>query len=531
MINVNTIAENIENGLNAAFADPNIALHVWTDVGKYEKPVRTGNSVKVTLPALLTCISSSNTTASGGLVLGLQSLLLQIRFPQRKPRTSPDEEPEEDYAFVEQMRDLLDAYFSANKTFAIEDGDTTYKVGMSYGISVSGTAELSNHLAPSYELDVNINLLYAENGVNSRDVTAQFDGVPVNFETANPARSATVSTDVYSSSDLIATNFVNSTAFSVDCTIPATTNEVTMQFVEYLLKGKANTAHFVKLTWGTAAEKVFLMTMKDIQASVSGVENVGLVLPLMEISRADMANYPEGFYVARLTLENIEEETSITLPKGMYYFNGKAFEVSEDDTVITELVKPQNLIPAGNAYETYFVSLNAILPKADTSKNTENAFSLAGFEKTDTSFYYMNRTVSDFTCELMAGNSSAPMGKNLTFTLNLYIEKTANNSDVILAARYGWNEGELYDIERFTGNGYINKQITFTAENDILYVELFNSAPPSGSISLTVGEFSVKGDTNVFYGVKNTDIAERLNLLYNQPNISTTTIVQEGNNA
>lgn len=358
MINLNSIAENIESGLNASMPDRNITFHIWTDVGKYEKPVRTGNAVKVILPGLLTCTSSSNTTASGGLVLGLQSLLLQIKFPQRKPRTSPDEEKEDDYQFVQDIRELLDAYFAANKTFAVTDGNTTYKVGMSYGISVSGTAELGNHFATSYELSVYINLLYAENGVNSRDVTAQFDGVPVNFETANPARSATVSTDVYSSSGMISSNLVNSTAFTIDCTIPATTNEVTMQFVEYLLKGKANTAHFVKLTWGTAAEKIFLMTMKDIQASVSGVENVGLVLPLVEISRAEIADYPQSFYVARLNLSDISEETSLTLPQGMYYFNGRAFE-TEENTTVSELVKSENLIPTENGgYGTYFVSLH-----------------------------------------------------------------------------------------------------------------------------------------------------------------------------
>lgn len=362
MIELNSVANMFETGINSLMPD-NIVLKIWTDVGKYEKPVRSLNSVQYTLPGILACTSSTNSTASGGLILGLQALVLEIKFPQRMPITAPGQAQQDDYEFVQEIRGILDTYFSANKSFVVQDGQSTYKVGMGYGLSVSGTPELSNHLGPSYSLSVYINLLYAENGINSRDIVAQFDGVPINFETANPSRSATVSTDIYSGSS-VAKNVVTSTAFSIDCTLPSTTNNVNAEFVDYLLNGKPNTAHFVKLTWGTVGEKLFLMTQKDIQASISGVENVGLTMPLIEVvENAETLNYPAQFYVAMLYLTNSTEQISVILPAGTYYFNGSAFELTAQ-TELSPFISSENLIynEQKQAYGVLLISLNTVTP-------------------------------------------------------------------------------------------------------------------------------------------------------------------------
>ena len=78
MIEINAVAKRIENGLNTAIEnsstfDKNISFKIWSDLGKYLKPRREGNTVKYILNGVLTAASSANTTANGGLVMGVQS--------------------------------------------------------------------------------------------------------------------------------------------------------------------------------------------------------------------------------------------------------------------------------------------------------------------------------------------------------------------------------------------------------------------------------------------------------------------------
>ena len=134
--------------------------------------------------------------------------------------------------------------------------------------------------------------------------------------------------------------------------------------MNYLLNGKPNTAHFVKLTWGTVGEKLFLMTQKDIQASISGVENVGLTMPLIEVvENAETLNYPAQFYVAMLYLTNSIEQISVILPAGTYYFKGSAFELTAQ-TELSPFISSENLIynEQKQAYGVLLISLNTVTP-------------------------------------------------------------------------------------------------------------------------------------------------------------------------
>lgn len=356
MIGLQSIADKIEIGLNTNISDKNLSFKVWTDAGKYQKAQRVLNTVQYIFPALLTCVSSTNTTASSGLIMGIQSLYFELMIPQKKPRTLPTEESTEDYDFIAEIRSLLDNYFSANQITMIEDSGRTFKVGMAYGLSLSGNTDISSHFGLTVTFGVDITLLYAENGINSRDVTVQFDTLPITFETAVPSRYATVNTDVFSGKK-IAKNIVTSTAFSFDFTLPCTTDGVSSQFIEYMFNGEPNVAHFVKITWGDDFSKIFLMTLKDVQSSVEGVEIAGLTMPLVEIlDLPETMGYPKSFYVAILYLQNVNSPTSVTLPAGMYYFDGEAFELVEQSSVSKQIDTANLIYTQEKGYGVYLIS-------------------------------------------------------------------------------------------------------------------------------------------------------------------------------
>lgn len=365
MISLSSIANLIQTGINANMPE-NMQIKVWTDVGKYEPAIRTLNTIEYIFPALLTSVSSTNSTTNGGLIMGLQSLVLELKIPQEMPRTTPEPTTDLDYSFVENIRSILDNYFAANKTTVIVDGTTTYKVGIAYGISESGNAEISSHFGGTFTFIVRLTLLYAENGINSRDVTVQFDNFPVQFETSLPSRSATVNTDVFSSST-IAKNIVTSTAFSFDFALPCTTDDISAEFINYLLTGTPNVVHFVKITWADVMSKTFLMTIKDAESNLSGVELAGLKMPLIEAMEApEMLNYPSYFYIAVAYLTDESSEFSLTFPAGMYYFNGEIIEYSEEQTV-TQTANTQNLVYNGTQYGLYIVSPSAVQITAGTN--------------------------------------------------------------------------------------------------------------------------------------------------------------------
>lgn len=377
MIEINAVAKRIENGLNTAIEnsstfDKNISFKIWSDLGKYLKPRREGNTVKYILNGVLTAASSANTTANGGLVMGVQSYRLDILIPQQHPRTLPEGISQEDYDFVTEVRALIDTYFKANETVTFTEDNVTYVTGISYGTAISGIPGIDSPIGADFTLSVFLTLSYTENGINSRGISIQFDGVPVNFETATPERAATIYADTYSG-NYIAKNIVTSTVFSLECLLPSTTNEVTTQFVQYLLDGKPNTAHFVKVTWANVEEKMFFMMMEKINANISGVNTVGLTIPLIEVVKnIDMLNFPASFYVAKYYFSAISETPYITLPPALYYFNGEAFEITEQssqtyilNTDCLEYDEDKQL------YGIYMIANKKVAPLVPDAKETE----------------------------------------------------------------------------------------------------------------------------------------------------------------
>ena len=113
--------------------------------------------------------------------------------------------------------------------------------------------------------------------------------------------------------------------------------------------------------------------MEKINANISGVNTVGLTIPLIEVVKnIDMLNFPASFYVAKYYFSAISETPYITLPPALYYFNGEAFEITEQssqtyilNTDCLEYDEDKQL------YGIYMIANKKVAPVVPDAKETE----------------------------------------------------------------------------------------------------------------------------------------------------------------
>lgn len=305
MIDLTQYANIIEVGLNNALNDSYLKFVVWSDMGKFKRPERNGNTVTTYINCLLTRAPGTINTGNNGLVIATDSLTLQIAVPTRQPRSTaeaPSPEVEDDvYVFVEQIRNIVDDYFSHNVIQSFTEGDKTYQAGMQYSLSATGDADIAPMLANYITFSVYITVNVVQNGINSREVSIELDGETIPFLTASPNRACERSSDTYSDGGETE-NIITTTALSIDVAQPATTGKVTSQFTDYLLRGNRNMFHFLKLTIGDDSE-IYPVTFGDTSASADGVLNMGTTIPFIRVrSAADLLRFPTYFTVVRFVV-------------------------------------------------------------------------------------------------------------------------------------------------------------------------------------------------------------------------------------
>lgn len=309
MINLTQYASQIEAGLNDALNEQYIKFRVYSDLGSYKKATRRYNTVTTYINCLLTRAPGTIETGNNGLVIAADSLRLQVAVSTETPKTTTEEPPATVengfYKFVEQIRNVMDNYFSTNRVASITDANgITYETGMIYSFSETGDVNMSPMIGEFITFSVGITIYIVQNGINSRNVKIEIDGEPVPFLTASPSRAGVKSSDVYSDNGQSATeNIVTSTAFVLDISTPATTGRITSQFIKYLLNSTPNIFHFLKITMGDEVN-YYAVTFGDLAASIEGSKNVGTPLQFIQV-RDDhsLLRYPDYFTVARLIMD------------------------------------------------------------------------------------------------------------------------------------------------------------------------------------------------------------------------------------
>lgn len=308
MINLKHYAKDVENGFNAKLAENGIEgfeFVVWTDIGKFRHAKRNMNKVTTYINCLMTRSQAAVDTGNGGLMIASDNIALQIAVPTKQQERDETPEPEifeNNYVFVEKVRNLVDEYFSENIiTSIVDEKGTHYEAGMVYSLATTGNADMAPSIGTYVTFTVNITVNVVQNGINSRSAMIEIDGMVVPFLSMSPGRAGDLSTDVYSDNkNFESESLTTSTAFSLDISVPATTGGVTKQFLEYLLHGKPNTVHFVKIKVGST-ERTMLMTFDKTSISVEGSLNIGQTITLIKVRpNIELNSFPKYFTVGRV---------------------------------------------------------------------------------------------------------------------------------------------------------------------------------------------------------------------------------------
>lgn len=323
MISLKDIARKFEDGLNVILNNSEIQFKIWADAGKYAKPERNGNSIVHQIVGNLRTSTSSNDT-NNTLVMGVNGLSLDFMIPIYPPRTNAMLTEAQlaviedgQYPFLDYIANAINTYFQKAQVFTQEDNEgEVFTVAFQAGAVVPGSVELAPKFGNAVPYNVYIQLYFIQNGLNSKDVKISVDGEPMPFQAVRLGRAAVLERDLYAG-ETISKCFASSTAFSVDADFPASANTPTLGVQKFIFDGEPNTAHFVTVQWSNKVNKLFFMTYNTVQASVMGINVVGLSASFVEVGgNQALYNLPQGFKTVRFTLSDSQTKTLLfTLPR------------------------------------------------------------------------------------------------------------------------------------------------------------------------------------------------------------------------
>lgn len=330
MIGLQTLADNLQTKLNKKKSG--FTFKVFADTGNYEKPERDYNEVKEPINCILRLASSDvSNLVSGDNAEGLMLATLNVSFSliyslKGRPQTfyilSNGERVEdisdlpEDVTIletiegylnkVEDLRNALDNIFqSAENKVLTDTNGKTYNVGITYQTVGSGIREQMQGVGDSFVFNASIYYMFVQNGVNSRDVTFTLDGITFPYQRSTINRTPTLDGNVYANASTPSVkNIAPQTSLNMSFFVPATENGVTNNFVDYLLDGEPNKAHFLTANIN-GREKTYLVTIAGIDYITETIQNAGINITFLEsISIYDLIYFGDMYYIKQCAVNS-----------------------------------------------------------------------------------------------------------------------------------------------------------------------------------------------------------------------------------
>jgi hypothetical protein len=369
MITLTKLANYFEEGLNKTLNNPEIQFKIWADAGKFQKPVRDGNSITYYVNGNLKTSTSAND--ANDLVMGVNGLSLEFAIPIQQPRTNATQTAEElakikneQYPFIAYITSAVNKFFSTAQVASLNDDDATeFSISWLAGTAVTGDVDMRPVVGDSILFTVYIEITFVAGGVSSRLVKVYIDDSPVPIKAIRHGRSPMLERDVYAAK-LTSKNVATSTAFSIDVEFPANKDTATKVCLDYLFKGEPNVAHFVNVKFGDVQEQLYLMTLNTVQTAVQGISIVGITASLIEVTENILAiNVPDGFQVGKFTFATSDAESLTFTPSEdcLAYVAGQAVKLTGGNAQ-TILLDPSSMQCnfENGTYEVYLITNKAV---------------------------------------------------------------------------------------------------------------------------------------------------------------------------
>lgn len=287
MVELKTLADKIEKGLNALSATNNLGIvfKIHSDAGEYEKAFVSRTGKQRYTNGLLQIVSSSIVPVQN-LTVATQSARLEVVVQLPNPQT--------DANMIELHRAVLDGYFKSTAIQTLKDKDgKMYSVASSYSLASTGIVSNPSPLGTSITFAVLINYAMVQNGLNSTAFTVTLDGVSVEYTSLTIDRTPAMDSATYSNTNGAANNVANTTALTFILEIPATItdNAANSALRSYVLDGDMQSVHTLVVSIGRES-RTYSVVFVETNISLDGVQNAGYTVRLVEA--ADLTEEVKG---------------------------------------------------------------------------------------------------------------------------------------------------------------------------------------------------------------------------------------------
>lgn len=373
MITTQQLANLFEGELNALLDYENLAFSIWANVGKRNKPIRQGNDVYHYITGNIK-VAGSSTTANR-LVMGVNQLTIEFNVPIDPPKTTAAQTAEYltsvkdgQYWFVQYIMGILSDYFQKYQALEMQDeSGVTYAVGMVAGVAIPQSVDLQAWTGNSLPVNVYIEANIVQGGIISLDIGVELDGEFLPFQSFIPDRAGAFSPNVFSGAD-VSKVVTESSAFAAEVSIPTNTvYQSSATAVSYLLHGRPNVAHFLKIKWGNTDDAdtgLYLVTLTRCNGSLQGVAIASVTFRIAEMQDIDdLIDVPDGFQVGYFVLASSSVESlSFTVSAAcLAYMAGKVYEWTAGQSV-TVAIAPSAITydEDSDEYRVYLITDQAV---------------------------------------------------------------------------------------------------------------------------------------------------------------------------
>lgn len=325
MINLSVLAKELEKKLNDN--KQGFKFKVFADTGNYKAPERNGNDINEPINCVLRLVNSEVTNLvsgkaedTAGLMFATQTCSFSLVYSLKgRPNNlyilsngkRVEELPEDMTGIevlqtiegylnkVESLRYCLDSAFQGTEQKVLEDSDKkSYHVGITYQFGTSGIREQQPGVGDSFTYQANVYYMFVENGVNSRNITFELDGIVFPYQRVTLNNTPTLDGNVYAT-DITPTvrNMASQKTFNASFFLPATENGVVDIFVKNTLYGEPNEAHILKLDFN-GRKNNYLVIVGGVDFICETVQNVGINITLLEsVNIYDLVNFGENLSI------------------------------------------------------------------------------------------------------------------------------------------------------------------------------------------------------------------------------------------
>lgn len=304
MIEYSTLREKLLDDLTRIADEQKSGLdfEIFFDTGTYRSPEREGNTVTDYINGVITLTSSDVSSLQDGSIIATQSARLDLIV--RLPDLTADENYngvalETQAMKVNKVRNILNQLTSQNKNEVIDD----FSVSTIYQNAVTGERNIFANIGDGITFAINVYWILVQNGISTRDMLFNFDGVNIPYQAVTINHTKTYDTNVPSTTTTgRVENMPIQANWSATFELPAMNGNFFDSIFNCLIGADAlNTVHCLNFDKG-GNSSIYLVTIGEVNLNGETVKNAGLKITFFEAPRNYyLASFPSTYKVYRVT--------------------------------------------------------------------------------------------------------------------------------------------------------------------------------------------------------------------------------------